>query len=74
MNNYSYATENLKRIASEIDSSKVHITNEILSSVRDEIASTNEEIKRMVNKNDINQAKILNILIGKISKLEEILK
>ena len=74
MNNYSYATENLKRIADEIPSSKGRIGNEILSHVRDEIASTNEQIQRMVNDNDNNQAKILTILIGKIRKLEEILK
>lgn len=76
MDNYPDATKNLKRIANEIQipSSKGHIGNEILSRVIDEIASTNEQIQRMVNDNDNNQAKILSILIKKINKLEDILK
>lgn len=74
MDDYPNATENLQRIATEIDNSK-HIRVDLIpKNVRSEITSTNEEIKQMVKENDKTQAEILKILITKITKLEDILK
>ena len=72
MADYPNATDNLKEIVRKINSHTGE--DKIPKDVKSEITSVKEEIKEMVEQNDQNQAKIFNILIQKIRKLEEILK
>ena len=72
MDDYKYASSNLKKIADEIKLSSTK--SEEIISIRDETSKKIISINEKVKENDENQAEILSILFKKIKNLEGILK